>query len=97
MGVQSLPRLSPAYLVSLMAPALAEEGASAEGMRKRLLPAQARMVSLCVKNEYVLQQWLDVANLMILKEEGNYKAHRLRITHLYEAGFSHCWQPNGGD
>ena len=63
-------------------------GVSVEGMRKSLLPAQARMMSLCAKNEHMPSRWLGAASLAALEEEGSYEAHRLRAAHLCEAGFS---------
>ena len=73
MGSRALPQLG--HLFSLCAaqePALIPRASSLRCSLRR--GSQARMMNLCAKNEYVLQRWLDAANLMILKEEGSYKA-----------------------
>lgn len=47
-----------------------------------------RVINYCIQNGYVLQRWLTVVNTMICKEPGNFKIHRLRVLHLYEADFN---------
>lgn len=59
-----------------------------EDMRKELLAAQLMLMNYAIKHEYVYDRWLSVVNMMILKEEGNTKVHRLRVLHLYEADYN---------
>jgi hypothetical protein len=62
---------------------------SFEDMRKDLLTAQVAIINYCIKHSYPLQRWKrGVLNVMILKEPGNIKIHRLRVLHGYEADFS---------
>lgn len=46
------------------------------------------IINYCLRNTYVLNRWKKVINVMILKEPGNYKIHRLRVLHLYEADYN---------
>jgi hypothetical protein len=39
-------------------------------------------------NGYSYQRWKKVVNIMIEKEPGNPKIHRLRVIHLYEADYN---------
>ena len=45
-------------------------------------------MNYCIKNGYVLKRWKTIINTMIFKESGNYKIHRLRVIHIYEADFN---------
>ena len=46
------------------------------------------IINYCIRNNHALQRWKKVVNVMIFKEIGNYKIHRLRIIHIYEADFN---------
>ena len=46
------------------------------------------IINNCIRNNHVLEQWKTIVNVMIFKDPGNYKIHRLRIIHLYEADFN---------
>ena len=46
------------------------------------------IINYCIRNTYVLNRWKTVVNVMIFKEPGNYKIHRLRVIHIYEADFN---------
>ena len=46
------------------------------------------VINYCIRNNYVLDRWKTIVNVMIFKEQGNYKIHRLRIIHIYEADFN---------
>ena len=59
-----------------------------EKMRKTLLSCQLQLINIAIRNSYVFNRWKKVANLMILKEPGNTKIHRLRVIHLYEADYN---------
>ena len=45
-------------------------------------------MNYCIRNNYVLQRWKTIVNMMILKEPLNFKIHRLRVIHIYEADFN---------
>ena len=61
---------------------------SLEDMQKCLLQAQLLLFNYGIRHFYVFDRWSNVANLMILKEHGNTKIHRLRVLHLYEADYN---------
>jgi hypothetical protein len=43
----------------------------------------------CITNGgHVLDRWKTIVNVMIFKDAGNYKIHRLRVIHIYEADFN---------
>ena len=44
-----------------------------------------------MKHYYSLKQWRTIANLMIYKEKGKCKVHRLRVISLCEADLNFCW------
>lgn len=46
------------------------------------------ILNYCLRQMYVLQRWKTVVNVMILKEPSNYRIHRLRVIHLYEADYN---------
>merc|ERR1711884_655074 len=50
----------------------------------------------CIKHRYVLQRWKNIVNMMIYKEVGNIKIHRLRVIHLYEADMGLLWGAKWG-
>jgi hypothetical protein len=58
-------------------------------LRASLLSAQLAIVNYCIRHSYSLKRWRNVVNVvMILKEPGNFKIHRLPVLHLYEADYS---------
>ena len=60
-------------------------------MQKLIKRCYIQVVNYCIKHRYVLERWKNVTNMMIYKETGNIKIHRLRIIHLYEADMSLMW------
>lgn len=55
------------------------------------------LINYCVKYRYSLQCWKIIVNMMIYKEPGNVKIHRLRVIHLYEADQSLLWRIKWGE
>jgi hypothetical protein len=47
-----------------------------------------RLINFCIESGYVLDRWKHIVNTMIFKDTGNYKIHRLRVIHIYEADFN---------
>ena len=45
----------------------------------------AGILTYAVTHGYSLLRWRNIVNMMILKEENNFKIHRLQVIHLYEA------------
>ena len=60
-------------------------------MQKLIKRCYIQVVNYCIKHEYVLERWKNVTNMMIYKEAGNIKIHRLRIIYLYKADMSLMW------
>jgi hypothetical protein len=46
------------------------------------------IVNYCIRHGHVLDRWKTIANVMIFKDPGNFKIHRLRVIHIYEADFN---------
>jgi hypothetical protein len=46
------------------------------------------IMNYCIRTGYVLERWKTIVNTMIFKDNGNYKIHRLRVIHIYEADFN---------
>jgi hypothetical protein len=59
-----------------------------EAGRIALLQAHLHIITYCVTHGYSLQRWQHVVNVMILKEAGDHRIHRLRVIHLFEADYS---------
>jgi hypothetical protein len=49
------------------------------------------LINYAIKHRYSLRRWKTIVNMMIYKEHGNVKIHRLRVIHLYEADLSLLW------
>ena len=64
----------------------AERKPTLEEMRKELLAAQLMLMNYAIKHEYAYDRWLSGVNIIILREEGNTKVHRLRVLHLIRIG-----------
>jgi hypothetical protein len=56
--------------------------------RQDLLQAHLHIINYCLTYGYSLKRWQQVVNVMILKEHGNIKIHRLRVIHLFEADYN---------
>lgn len=65
-----------------------DEHSTFEAKRDTLIQYQVELINLALRNGYSFDRWKHVVNVMILKEPGNYKIHRLRIIHLYEHDFN---------
>ena len=53
-----------------------------------IISAIIAVINYCIHHKYTLSRWQTVINTMIFKESGNYKIHRLRVIHIYEADFN---------
>ena len=56
--------------------------------RSSLATLHSDMINLALRNGQSYQRWKKVANIMLEKEPGNPKIHRLRVIHLYEADYN---------
>ncbi|KAL7574197.1 hypothetical protein ACA910_014872 [Epithemia clementina (nom. ined.)] len=64
------------------------DGADLEAKRNALIDAQVSLLNAAIQNQYSYDRWKTVVNVMILKEPGNHKIHRLRVIHLYEQDYN---------
>jgi hypothetical protein len=46
------------------------------------------IINYCLETGYILERWKTIVNIMIFKEPGIYKIHKLRVIHIYEADFN---------
>jgi hypothetical protein len=63
-------------------------GKALEAKRKQMIRAQVQLINYAMEHEYVYPRWKTVVNVMIEKEPGNAKIHRMRVIHLYEADYN---------
>lgn len=56
--------------------------------QKDIADAILAIINYCITSGYTLKRWKTIINTMIFKEVGNYKIHRLRVIHIYEADFN---------
>ena len=47
-----------------------------------------RLINFCIDTGHVLERWKQIVNTMIFKDTRNYRIHRLRVIHIYEADFN---------
>jgi hypothetical protein len=64
------------------------EGKILEMKREKLIEWQVALLNLAIQNSYSFQRWQTIVNVLILKEPGNLKIHRLRVIHLYEHDYN---------
>jgi hypothetical protein len=64
------------------------EGELLETKRKKLISAHVSLINYAIRNRFTYERWKTIVNVMIQKEPGNNKIHRLRVIHIYEADFN---------
>ena len=65
-----------------------EEDTPLRSKQEALMKLIVSIINYCIRKNYVLERWKTIVNMMIFKEHGNFKIHRLRVIHLYEADFN---------
>ena len=53
-----------------------------------LLQALVDLLNYAIKFGYTYQRWAKVVNIMLQKDQGNPRIHRLRVIHIYEADYN---------
>ena len=53
------------------------EYAALEAQRQQLIQWQVNLLNAAIKNQYSFHRWQSIVNVMILKQPGNHKIHRL--------------------
>ena len=56
--------------------------------QEMLLEAMVSLLNYALKHGYAYQRWTKVVNIMLQKDEGNPRIHRLRVIHIYEADYN---------
>ena len=46
------------------------------------------MINYAIKHRHAYDRWKNIPNVMILKDQDNYKIHCLRIIHLFECDYN---------
>jgi hypothetical protein len=64
------------------------EGQEIENQRHKLIRAHTEMLNYSIRHSYSFDRLKNVVNVMIKKEQGNSKIHRLRVIHIYEADYN---------
>ena len=62
--------------------------ATLESQRKDIIQLHLQLINYALSRGYSYSRWQQVANAMLYKEPGNYKIHRTRVIHLYEADYN---------
>ena len=57
-------------------------------MQGKILEATVSLLNYAIKFGHTYQRWNKVVNVMLQKDPGNPRIHRLRIIHLYEADYN---------
>jgi hypothetical protein len=65
-----------------------DEGVTLEARRKKIISAHVSLINYAIRNRFTYERWKTIVNVMIQKEPGNNKIHRLRVIHIYEADFN---------
>ena len=56
--------------------------------QKQILQATVVLLNYAITFGYPFQRWLKIVNIMLLKDLGNPRIHRLRVIHIYEADYN---------
>ena len=56
-----------------------------ESYQHDIADAYRTIINYAIRHRYSFKRWKNIINMMIYKDPGNVKVHRLRVIHLYEA------------
>jgi exonuclease III len=70
------------------APEEDQEKLRLDGIQKQLCDLHLQMINYALERGYSYQRWQTVANTILFKDPDNYRIHRTRIIHLYEADYN---------
>jgi len=65
-----------------------KEKDSMDSKQSAIRRAHLALTNYALEHGYSFERWRTVVNVMIQKEPGNSKIHRLRVIHLYEADYN---------
>ena len=69
-----------------------DDGSMVESQRMELIRAHTAMLNYSLRHSYSYDRWKNVVNVMIQKDPGTTKIHRLRVIHIYEADYNFLLQ-----
>ena len=69
-------------------PTKTEEEVQRDDRRRELASMHHSMIDYALTNGHAFKRWKKVVNIMLEKDPGNPKIHRLRVIHLYEADYN---------
>ena len=75
---------------------LPEERTALRAIQEDIQDCYICIINYSIKHKYSFKRWKIIVNMMIYKEEGNVKIHRLRVIHLYEADLGFLWGAKWG-
>ena len=64
------------------------EHAALEEQWEQLIQWQVDLLNAAIKHQYSFHRWQSIVNVMILKQPGNHKIHRLHVIHFYEHDYN---------
>ena len=59
-----------------------------QSMQDDIAECYVGLLNYAIKHKYLYERWKQNVNMMIYKEVGNIKIHRLQLIHIYEADFN---------
>jgi len=65
-----------------------EETEELHQKQRNIIQAIIMIINQCIELGHILERWKTIVNTMIFKDQNNYKIHRLRVIHIYEADFN---------
>eukprot|EP00957_Ditylum_brightwellii_P080353 6111333-Ditylum_brightwellii.AAC.1 len=67
---------------------MSDKGKVLEAKQTELIRAQVNMVNYAIEHRYSYKRWKYIVNVIIPKELGNSKIHKICVIHIYEADYS---------
>eukprot|EP00957_Ditylum_brightwellii_P191784 14599970-Ditylum_brightwellii.AAC.1 len=65
-----------------------DEGKDFHAKQQALVQTHVDMLNYAIHHRYSYKQWQNIVNIILPKEKGNDKIHRVQIIQIYEADYS---------
>ena len=65
-----------------------DESNAIQDCQQQIIQLRCNILNLCIAHHYCLNRWKTVASVLLEKDPGIPKIHRIRIIHLYEADYN---------
>lgn len=59
-----------------------------DSMQQQIRRGRLQLINYAIKWGYSFDRWKEIVNVMILKDPGVFRIHRLRVIHIYEADYN---------